>query len=132
MALPKQILTPYEGLGVGVEDNNNSGFNFALQCQNKLVMTYITLPYSPQIFLDICASIKTDVEYNQSTLLPPGQINNPPYPNWLKIAYQVVTQIGQDFEASCVTAGYVNGMTYYQLFELLFNTPVDLYPEPID
>ena len=121
MALPSEIKTTYAGYEYDIRKQNLSGYAFAEQCQRKLVAKYSTVtPYTAQVFQDILADISTDIEYNESNLFPKHKINNPAYPNWLKIAYQVVTRIGQNFESSAIIAGYVNGMSYLQLFELLF------------
>jgi len=128
MALPPEIKTTYAGYNYQVELNNRSGYNWALQSQNKFVQKYSTItPFNQQVFQDLINDILEDVEYNVSNLFPKHKLNNVSYPNYLKTLYQIMTRIGQDFEAYATVAGYQQKMTFLQLFQLLFpSVQIDL------
>jgi hypothetical protein len=109
--LPREVLTGYA----------DQGLIYAQQLQKKLVDKYVSLPFNHDVFNQIIADIKIDVEVDNLQIIEPKVPLNPdPYPNWLKILYQVVTRIGRNFEEQATISGFQQGMTFLQLHELLF------------
>lgn len=109
--LPREVLTGYA----------DQGLIYAQQLQKKLVDKYISLPFSHDVFNQIIADIKADVETDNLNIIEPKvPLNTELYPNWLKILYQVVTRIGRNFEEQATISGFQQGMNFLQLHELLF------------